>query len=85
MEAGLTPGMSIKVTRVTSEVVVRQVRVPYRIEENLIQAWIGVKLRLLGGELKPREEKVRVTYEDGRVVNETVLSSKVLREAVSKW
>jgi 3D (Asp-Asp-Asp) domain-containing protein len=85
MEAGLTPGMSIKVTRVTSEVVVRQVRVPYRTEEKPDSGMDRGEAEVIRRGVEGlREEKVRVTYEDGRVVNETVLSSKVLREAVSK-
>ncbi len=85
MEAGLTSGMSIKVTRVTSEVIMRQVRIPYRTEERADSGTDRGKVQVLrSGAEGLREEEVRITYEDGKVVNETVLSSKVLREPVSK-
>ena len=49
--------MNIKVTRVTSEVVVRQVRIPYRTEENLILIWIAVNPKLSGKVLKALVKK----------------------------
>jgi uncharacterized protein YabE (DUF348 family) len=85
MEAGLTPGMNIKVTRVTSEVVVRQVRIPYRTEERPDSGMDRGESEVIKQGIEGlREEEVRVTYEDGKVVNEAVLSSRVLREAVSR-
>lgn len=85
MEAGLTPDMKIKVTRVTSEVVVRQVRIPYRTEERPDSGMDRGKSQLIRSGVEGlREQKVRITYEDGKVVNETVLASKVLRDPVSK-
>ena len=80
MEAGLTPGMSIKVTRVTSEVIVRQVRIPYRTEERPDAGMDRGEVReIRSGVEGLKEQKVRITYEDGKVVDETVLSGKVLR------
>ncbi len=85
MESGLTPGMSIKVTRVTSEVIVRQVRIPYRTEERPDLGMDRGEIRVLRSGVEGlREQEVRITYEDGKVVNETVISGKVLREPVSK-
>ncbi|MGE5588798.1 MAG: 3D domain-containing protein [Clostridia bacterium] len=85
MEVGLTPGMQIRVIRVTSEVVTRQVRVAYRIEKRPDAGMDRGKTRVLRpGVEGVREQRVLVTYEDGRPVSEKVLSSKVLREPVSK-
>ncbi|HXL03905.1 MAG: DUF348 domain-containing protein [Firmicutes bacterium] len=85
MEVGLSPGMNIKVTRVTSEVIVRQVRIPYRTEERPDSSMDRGKTQVIRPGVEGlREQKVRVIYEDGKVVNETVLVSRVLREPVSK-
>lgn len=85
MEVGLTPGMQIKVIRVTSEVITRQVRVAYRIERRPDPGMDRGKTKVLRpGVEGVREQKVLVTYEDGRPVSEKVLSSRVLREPVSK-
>ncbi|NLS44384.1 MAG: DUF348 domain-containing protein [Firmicutes bacterium] len=85
MDAGLTPGMSIKVTRVSSEVMVKKVRIPYRIEERSDTGMDRGEIQEVRRGIEGLcEQKLRVTYEDGKVINETVLSSKVLREPVSK-
>ncbi|MEW5866831.1 MAG: G5 domain-containing protein [Bacillota bacterium] len=85
MEVGLTPGIKVKVTRVTAEVITRQVRIAYRVEKrpdpNMDR---GATKVLRPGVEGLREQKVLVTYEDGKAVKEKVLSSKVLREPVSK-
>lgn len=85
MEVGLSPGMKVKVTRVTAEIITRQVRIAYRVEKrpdsNMDQ---GTTKVLRPGVEGLREQKVLVTYEDGKAVKEKVLSSKVLREPVSK-
>ncbi|MDH7495763.1 MAG: G5 domain-containing protein [Bacillota bacterium] len=85
MDVGLTLGMRIRVVRVTSEVVTRQVRVAYRIEKRPDPNMDRGKTKVLRPGVEGlREQKVLVTYEDGRPVKEKVLSSKVLREPVSK-
>lgn len=85
MEAGLTAGMQIKVIRVTSEVVTKQVRLAYRIEKRSDPSMDRGKTKVLRpGVEGVMEQKVLVTYEDGRPVKEKVLSSKVVRQPVSK-
>ncbi len=85
MEAGLRPGMQIRVIRVTAEVITRQVRVAYRVERRSDPSLDRGTTKVLRQGLEGlREQKVLVTYEDGKAVKENVLSSKTLREPVSK-
>ncbi len=85
MDVGLTPGMQIKVIRVTSEVITRQVRIAYRIDRRRDASMDQGKTKVLRpGVEGVREQRVLVTYEDGKAVSEKVLSSKVMREPVSK-
>lgn len=85
MEVGLTPGMKIRVIRVVSEVITRQVRVAYRIERRPDSNMDRGETKVIRpGVEGVREQRVLVTYEDGRAVSEKVLSSRVLREPVAK-
>lgn len=85
MEAGLTPAMEVRITRVTAEVVTRQVRIAYRVEKRPDPNMDRETTKVLRPGMEGlREQKVLVTYEDGKAVKEKVLSSKVLREPISK-
>ncbi len=85
MEADLVAGMAVRVIRVVQDVVTRQVRVAYRVERRSDPSMDRGQTRVLRPGVEGlREERVLVTYEDGKAVREKVLSSRVLREPVSK-
>ncbi|HLT57815.1 MAG TPA: ubiquitin-like domain-containing protein [Limnochordales bacterium] len=77
----MTPGTVIRVTRVHAEEIVRQVTIPYETWRWAEPKWEKGRVGLLReGRPGLAEERVRRVYEDGELVEETVLSTTVVQE-----
>lgn len=79
LETPTRPGMVIRVTRVRVDEVVRQRTIPYETWRWAEPSWEKGRVGLLR-EGKPglEEQRVRMTYEDGRLVREEILETNIV-------
>jgi len=79
LDTPVQPNMVVRVTRVKEEEVVRQISIPYETWRRAEPSWNKGRVgRLREGKPGLEEQRVRLVYEDGKLVREEILSSTVV-------
>jgi len=85
LDEPVRPGMEIRVTRVRIDEVVRRVEIPYETWRWAEPRWERGRVgRLRAGKPGVEERRYRQVYEDGVLVDETLISSTVVEEPVAE-
>ncbi|MGI6065930.1 MAG: ubiquitin-like domain-containing protein [Bacillota bacterium] len=76
---------AIKVSRIKEELITRKQKIAFHTEQKAdTQLERGIRRIVRKGKEGLKEETIKVTYKDGEIINQELVSTKVLAEPVSK-
>lgn len=85
LETELNRATTVKVSRITEEIISRQQKIAFRTEQrqdNSLER--GIRRIVSRGKEGVKEERVKITYKDGKPIHREVIETTVLKEPVSQ-
>jgi len=84
-EAPLSPGLVVQIVRVREDVMVVETDIPYAVETEPDDGMVLDQTRVIQpGASGLKEQRIRITYEDGREIDRVVEAESVVREPVTE-